>query len=158
MTMVSGKPRRSGRGRIARTAEPSYNGVAADNQGSLRQGMPEVTPVEIRAAVAHSAQEPTETTHFGSVEVSAVGIPSLQAGEDVKNHPNRSRGYPAANPTPPNPTPLEIESARKAAGLSQAAAAKLVHATLNAWQKWEAGDRRMHPAFWELFRIKIGGA
>src|SRR5690606_23919694 len=57
---VRDKPRRSGRRRIARTAEPSYNGVAADNQGSLRQGMPEVTPVEIRAAVAHSAQEPTE--------------------------------------------------------------------------------------------------
>lgn len=44
------------------TAKPYYNGVAADNQGSLRQGMPEVTPVEIRAAVAHSAQEPTEAT------------------------------------------------------------------------------------------------
>jgi putative transcriptional regulator len=70
----------------------------------------------------------------------------------MTNHPNRSsRGNPAANPTP-----LEIESARKAAGLSQAAAAKLVHATLNAWQKWEVGDRRMHPAFWELFRIKSG--
>ena len=54
-------------GRIARTAAPSYNGVAADNQGSLRQGMPEVTPVEIRAAVAHSAQEPTEATHSGSM-------------------------------------------------------------------------------------------
>lgn len=65
--MVRGKPRRSGRGRIARTAAPSYNGVAADNQGSLRQGMPEVTPVEIRAAVAHSAQEPTEATHSGSM-------------------------------------------------------------------------------------------
>ena len=22
--------------------------------------------------------------------------------------------------------------------------------------EWEAGNRRMHPAFWELFRIKIG--
>lgn len=64
---VRGKPRPSGRGRIARTAAPSYNGVAADNQGSLRQGMPEVTPVEIRAAVAHSAQEPTEATHSGSM-------------------------------------------------------------------------------------------
>lgn len=62
MTPVRDKPRRSGRGRIAQTAEPSYNGIAADNQGSLRQGMPEVTPVEIRAAVAHSAQEPTEAT------------------------------------------------------------------------------------------------
>src|SRR5690606_20886324 len=43
---VRDKPRRSGRRRIARTAEPSYNGVAADNQGSLRQGMPEVTLAE----------------------------------------------------------------------------------------------------------------
>ncbi|GAA5084864.1 hypothetical protein GCM10023337_02960 [Paenalcaligenes hermetiae] len=59
---VRDKFRHSGRGRIARTAQPSYNGIAADNQGSLRQGMPEVTPVEIRAAVAHSAQEPTEAT------------------------------------------------------------------------------------------------
>jgi len=64
---VRGKSRPSGRERIARTAAPSYNGVAADNQGSLRQGMPEVTPVEIRAAVAHSAQEPTEATHSGSM-------------------------------------------------------------------------------------------
>lgn len=56
-----------GRGRIARTAAPSYNGAAADNQGSLRRGTPEVTPVEIRAAVAHSAQEPTEATHSGSM-------------------------------------------------------------------------------------------
>ena len=64
---VRGKPRPSGRGRIARTAAPSYNGVAADNQGSLRQGMPEVTPVEIRVAVAHSAQEPTEATQSGSM-------------------------------------------------------------------------------------------
>jgi hypothetical protein len=34
-----------------------------------------------------------------------------------------------------------------------------VHTSLRAWQQWEAasGDRnhrRMHPAFWELFRIK----
>ncbi|CUA99324.1 hypothetical protein [Thiomonas bhubaneswarensis] len=61
------RPRHSCRGGIARTAAPSYNGVAADNQGSLRQGMPEVTPVEIRAAVARSAQEPTEATHSGSM-------------------------------------------------------------------------------------------
>src|SRR5579875_3342695 len=48
--LVRGKPRPSGRERIARTAAPSYNGVAADNQGSLRQGMLEVTPVEIRVS------------------------------------------------------------------------------------------------------------
>ena len=31
----------------------------------------------------------------------------------------------------------------------------LADCTLRGWQQWEAGDRRMHPAFWELFRIKV---
>ena len=62
---VRDKPRPSGRGRIARTPTASYYVIAADNQGSLRQDMPEVTPVEIRAAVARSAQEPTEAAHSG---------------------------------------------------------------------------------------------
>ena len=32
--------------------------------------------------------------------------------------------------------------------------AEQVHTTRRVWQQWEAGDRGMHPAFWELFRIK----
>ena len=44
----------------------------------------------------------------------------------------------------------------KAAGLSQTEAATLVHVAFRTWQQWEAGDRRMHPAFWELLTIKIG--
>lgn len=48
----------------------------------------------------------------------------------------------------------EIKSARLTAGLSQTAAAELVHTTCRVWQQWEAGDRRMHPAFWELFLLK----
>ena len=32
--------------------------------------------------------------------------------------------------------------------------AEQVHTTRRVWQQWEAGDRNMHPAFWELFRIK----
>ena len=68
----------------------------------------------------------------------------------MSNHPNRSRaGSPARNPTPE-----EVRAAREAAGLSQTAAGVLVHTTCRTWQQWEAGDRRMHPAFWELFRIK----
>lgn len=69
----------------------------------------------------------------------------------MSNHPNRSKGPkgPAANPTPE-----AIRTAREAAGLSQTAAGALVHTTVRTWQQWEAGDRRMHPAFWELFRIK----
>ena len=59
---VRDKPRRSGWGRIARAAQTCYSGSASETHAGLRQGMSEVTPVEIRAAVAHSAQEPTEAT------------------------------------------------------------------------------------------------
>lgn len=54
------------------------------------------------------------------------------------------------------PASDEIRAAREAAGLTQSAAAALVHANLRSWQKWEAGQRAMHPAFWELFLIKSG--
>jgi putative transcriptional regulator len=53
------------------------------------------------------------------------------------------------------PTPEKIKAARKAAGLSQSVAAELVHSKLRTWQQWEAGDRKMHPGLWELFRLKI---
>ena len=67
----------------------------------------------------------------------------------MSNHPNRSRSSPGRNPAS-----AEVRAARTAAGLTQTAAAALVHTTCRVWQLWEAGDRRMHPAFWELFRIK----
>jgi len=56
-----------------------------------------------------------------------------------------------------NPTPQEILAAREAGGLTQTQAALLVHASCRTWQQWEANDRRMHPAFWELFCIKVSG-
>lgn len=65
-------------------------------------------------------------------------------------HPNRSRAGSQAR----NPTPEEVRAAREAAGLSQTSAAALIHCTMRGWQEWEAGNRKMHPAFWELFRIK----
>ena len=69
----------------------------------------------------------------------------------MTNHPNRSRrGNPAANPTPE-----DISSARKRAGLTQREAAALIYATQSAWEDWEQGRRRMHPALWELFRLKV---
>jgi DNA-binding transcriptional regulator YiaG len=69
----------------------------------------------------------------------------------MMSHPNRSRGGSLSR----NPTPEEVRAAREAAGLSQTAAAALIHCALRGWQEWEAGNRRMHPAFWELFRIKV---
>lgn len=69
----------------------------------------------------------------------------------MSNHPNRARrGSPSRNPSPD-----EVRAAREAAGLTQTEAGDLVHTTCRTWQQWEAGDRRMHPAFWELFRLKI---
>lgn len=72
----------------------------------------------------------------------------------MPNHPNRGRRvHTAASPKPEN-----IRAAREAAGLTQAQAAKLIHASLNGWFQWETGQRRMHPAFWELFLIKCGNS
>lgn len=68
----------------------------------------------------------------------------------MPNHPNRGRHNPSGNPSP-----NEIIEARLKAGLTQTEAGQLIHASLGAWQQWEAGDRRMHPAFWELFRLKL---
>ena len=74
----------------------------------------------------------------------------------MSNHPNRSRaGSPSRNPSPG-----DVRAARAAAGITQAEAAALVHATRRAWEQWELeiddpNHRRMHPACWELFQIKI---
>jgi DNA-binding transcriptional regulator YiaG len=60
----------------------------------------------------------------------------------------------SATPNSPEPEPAAIRATREAAGLSQTAAGALLHTTCRTWQQWEAGDRRMHPAFWELFLLK----
>lgn len=65
-------------------------------------------------------------------------------------HPNRGERSAASNPTP-----AEIRAAREAAGLSQAQAGDFIYSGLRSWQHWELGERRMHPALWELFLIKI---
>jgi len=68
----------------------------------------------------------------------------------MTNHPNRGAKAPSSNPAP-----VDIIVARKAAGMTQTAAASIVYSSCRSWQQWEAGDRRMHPAVWELFKIKV---
>lgn len=70
----------------------------------------------------------------------------------MSNHPNRSKATPSAAR---NPKPEEIKTARERAGLTQTEAAALIYCTLRGWQDWEGGQRAMHPAFWELFRLKV---
>lgn len=67
----------------------------------------------------------------------------------MPNHPNRSKHSDRRNPTPET-----IRALRERHNLTQTQAAGLVHTTVRVWQQWEAGDRSMHPAFWELFRLK----
>lgn len=56
------------------------------------------------------------------------------------------------------PSPVQIKQARQDAGQTLAQAAKVVHADLRSWQKWEAGDRKMHPAFWDLYQLRVAKA
>lgn len=83
----------------------------------------------------------------------------------MTNHPNRSKSGHRAR----NPKPSEVRAARervqedKGLGITEAQTycAELVHSPIGSWQQWEADEksstnRRMHPAFWELFRIKAG--
>lgn len=74
------------------------------------------------------------------------------------SHPNRNaanRGIP-----PASPTPGQVHELRTLAGLTQLAAAKLIHRPLRTWQHWESPpgspEARPMPAdSWELFAIKV---
>lgn len=55
-----------------------------------------------------------------------------------------------------SPTPSDIRAARQSAGLTQTDAGALIHCSANTWYQWEAGERNMHAAFWELFQRKTG--
>ena len=68
----------------------------------------------------------------------------------MTNHPSRSR----QNPGPRSPTKEELIAARERADLTPADAAKLIYSTTKSWERWEAGERTMHPAMFELFELK----
>ena len=67
----------------------------------------------------------------------------------MSNHPNRGRGARCKSPTP-----AVIAQIRAEEKLSQKEAADLICSGERTWQQWEAGDRRMHPAFWQLFLVR----
>jgi len=53
-----------------------------------------------------------------------------------------------------HPAPEQVRTARAAAGLTQAAAAEMVHCARRTWQDWEAGKRKMPLGLFELFTSK----
>lgn len=69
------------------------------------------------------------------------------------SHQNRSQANRHAKS---NPAPAEIRAARARAKHEPGQAAAVVYATLRAWQDWESGARRMHPATFELYLLKTG--
>jgi len=53
-----------------------------------------------------------------------------------------------------DPTPDQIRAARLSVGLTQAQAAKLIHASsYRTWQEWESGRRKMPQAKWEMWKM-----
>lgn len=48
----------------------------------------------------------------------------------------------------------DLKSLRESLSLSQQTCANLVHVTLNAWQKWESGERPVNKTALELFLLK----
>lgn len=72
------------------------------------------------------------------------------------NHPNRGKNKSAKS----NPTPEEVRKLRHDAELTLQQAGDLLHTSGNVFSQWETrpeqpNHRRMHPAFWELFQIKV---
>lgn len=49
---------------------------------------------------------------------------------------------------------IDLKKLREDLCLTQSQAASLVHSSLRAWQQWESGSRKIHPAILELFVIK----
>lgn len=53
------------------------------------------------------------------------------------------------------PTPEQIRTARESHKLTPDDAAALIHCGARAWRQWESGSRKMSPAHWELWKIKV---
>jgi len=56
---------------------------------------------------------------------------------------------------PANPTTQQVREARSNAGLTAKKAAALVYRTQRNWFQWERGERKMCPALFELFCLKV---
>ena len=61
-----------------------------------------------------------------------------------------------------NPQPSQVRELRESVqnkrsiGITAAQniCADMLHTSQRSWRQWETGDRKMHPAFWELAKTK----
>ncbi len=56
---------------------------------------------------------------------------------------------------PKRPTKEQVIAARAQSGLSAAKAAEVICVTGRQWQKYEAGQARMHPILWRWFCLQF---
>lgn len=54
------------------------------------------------------------------------------------------------------PTAKQVQEFRARANLTAVQSAALVYVSRRMWHKYESGEAPMHPAFFELFKIKTG--
>lgn len=55
----------------------------------------------------------------------------------------------------PIPSSEDIRAARIAAGLTLDRASQLLSVGLRSWQRYEYGERTMHPAMWRAWRARV---
>lgn len=55
-----------------------------------------------------------------------------------------------------SPTAEQVKLARSKVKLTQAQAADIVDSAVRIWRYYEAGQRKMPSAIWELFLLKTG--
>ncbi len=67
----------------------------------------------------------------------------------MANHPNRGLRTRFSSPRA-----HEVKQAREDAYLTVEQAAARLFASPAAWMRWESGERPMHPAFWQLWKIR----
>lgn len=54
------------------------------------------------------------------------------------------------------PSAQQVRDLRITSTLTQEEAAAVVYLSRSGWQKVEAGQRKLHPALWELWQLKTG--
>lgn len=86
-----------------------------------------------------------------------VDIADFRRFCDYKKWPVPAEFLPdeyAASQLQKYPDPSAIIELRQKNGMTQKQAAECTQVSSRAWQHWEAGDRRMHPAFFNFFNLK----